>query len=256
VSAREVLRFAVLAVLTAAVVAAAVIALVTVQGDNSDDTAQSRPTGAPVSAAPALDRSAINWMSRELPHHAKVQAPKDDAGALRHGGFRPSKSAARYVIAHQAPSGTVPIARFERNGGTILVAQRAHTGDLAQKRQADEQRRHKLEQSLLGNFRIHAADQPRSVLSAGGLDYRAAEVLNLLAGSHSVTLLAIRGDPPEQAVGLPRRTVDVRVPAAGANAILETLPALDRPAIMTNLKNGAQRWTWSIQPVPVAPQLP
>lgn len=255
-SAREVLRFAALAVLTAALVTGAVIALVTVQGDNSGDAPGSRPTAAPVSAAPPLDRSAITWMSRELPHHAKVQAAKDDAGALRHAGFRPANRAARYVIAHAAPSATVPIAKFDGNGGTIVVAARAHTAGLAQRRQADERRRHTLEHSLLGNFRIHAASQPRGVLFAGELDYRAAEVLNLLAGSHPVTILAIRGDPPEQAVGLPRRTVDVRVPAAGANAILETLPALDRPAIMTSLKNGAQRWTWSIQPVPVAPQLP
>jgi hypothetical protein len=257
VSPREVLRFAVLAVLTAAVVVAAVIGLLAIQGNSSgSDVPPAKATAEPVDAAPPLDRTAIAWMARELPHHAGVSAAKRDSGALRHAGFHPFAHAARYVIASAAPHGTVAIARFAANGAALVVAQHADIGNLAQQRQADQQRRNTLERSLLGNFRIHAGSQPRSVLYAGGLDYRAAEVLNLLAGSDPVTLLAIPGDPPEQAVGLPRRSVELRVPAAGSNAILETLPAADQPATVTNLKDGAQRWTWSLQPVPIAPQLP
>jgi hypothetical protein len=74
-----------------------------------------------------------------------------------------------------------------------------------------------------------------------------------MANSSHVNIVSVNTDEPEQAAGLPARTVDVRTNAAPAvQAMLSNLPSSYQPSTDTPLPNGTHRMVWPIDPEPPA----
>jgi len=237
------------AALLLATVVAAVVALVVVSRHHPADSAtrdvatataqrDERPVASNVADLPAAVREAARWMGRELPRGATVSAPAGATALLRRSGFVVSASSSYVLTASASPvTGALPVAEFRAGGDAAAVLQRVASAphSLAARRAADAASRRSAERQLLGNHRLHASAAARAVLSGGGLDLRAATVLALLASSGPVSVVAVRGDPPEQAAGLPARVVDLRVASRVADAVRQQLPAGYRPASVAAL---------------------
>ncbi|PZS16435.1 MAG: hypothetical protein DLM57_10435 [Pseudonocardiales bacterium] len=232
------------------------------------------PNAAEVNAAAA-------WAARELPHAAQLVADPDMRNALNGVGFSNVRTASAaleassrnntplsfdYVVSSaalravdrangpvaRALQASLPIAVFG-SGPHQLVVRQASTesaADIASRRRADDQIRLTAGRQLLANPAIRASRAVEAVLEAGALDLRAATVLALMANSSHVNILTVNIDKPEQAAGLPARSIDVRTDAAPAvQAMLSNLSPSYRPSV-TQLPNGSNRIVWPIMPIP------
>jgi hypothetical protein len=234
-----------------------------------------------VAAAVAPDptvTAAAAWVVRELPHDARIIADRRLAAALTRDRFTAIRTPSvinsgpaggrialtfDYAVSTAALRATagpgsgvdrvltssVPIAMFGSGSGVVLVRQAstADAADLAASRAADLQKRRAGERQLLANPAIHAGTAARTALHAGRLDLRAATVLALMANSSHVDLLSVNIDRPEQLVGLPARSIDVRTDAESAvEAMLSNLPPSYRPTSDSRLPGGAHRMVWPI----------
>jgi hypothetical protein len=155
----------------------------------------------------------------------------------------------------RALNSSLPIAVFGSGAHQVVVRQVStmSAADIASRRTADRQTRRNAERQLLANPAIQARGAARTALQAGELDLRAATVLALMANSSHVNIVSVNTDEPEQAAGLPARTVDVRTNAAPAvQAMLSNLPSSYQPSTDTPLPNGTHRMVWPIDPEPPA----
>lgn len=240
------------------------------------------PTVVPTEAkrTPPEADAAAAWAGRELAHGAKIIADPAMRAMLTAGGFTDvlTETALAYgtaagpvtfdyavstdALRAEARSGnaikralasSVPIAVFGSGSHRVVVRQvsTASPAEIASRQAADLRRRRAGERELLTNPAIHVRARARAALRAGQLDLRAATVLVLMANSSHVELVSVNPDEPEQAAGLPARSVDVRTDAdAAVEAMLSNLPPSYRPASDTRLPDGTHRMVWPIDPEP------
>jgi hypothetical protein len=122
-----------------------------------------------------------------------------------------------------------------------------------QTRDADRADRLVAGTALLGNPRVEAAPDTKSVLAAGGLDLRAATALSALAGAGPVRLDKISVVAAEAAAGVPARSITVRTSDFSlATRVLSGLTAAFRPDQVIRESDGAIRlhWPLNFDPVP------
>jgi hypothetical protein len=229
--------------------------------------------------------AAATWAAVQLPHAAQILADHDTQVALAAAGFTavetvPSAAAApasaatdptppsfEYVISTStlraqadsdpalanALNSALPVADFGSGAQQIVVGQASSdpAAVVAKRRSTDVQIRRSAETELIANPAIRAVGTALAALQSGQLDLRAATVLAFLANSSHVDLINVTVDPPEQAAGLPIRSIDVISDSQSAmQTILSTLPLAYQPASITPLSNGADRVVWPISAEP------
>jgi hypothetical protein len=233
-------------------------------------------------ANPTEVNAAAAWAGRELSRDAKIIADPAIRAALTADRFvhiqTPTATSAGGARAQVAPTfdyvvstaalratarsgnavdralkSSLPIAVFGSGANQVVVRQvSTRSGaESVGRRTAERQARRTAERQLLTNPAIHAHAAARIALQAGLLDLRAATVLVLMANSSHVDIVSVNADEPEQAAGLPARSVDVWTDAAPAvQAMLSNLPPSYQPSGDTRLPNGTHRMVWPIDPEP------
>ena len=217
------------AVLVAILLVVGAVAFVNRSHRSSHDRAI---TGAPTSAQ--VD-TASGWAARELTHHARILADSKSRAVLVADGFDNviagtanaggAELSFDYVLATpalrtsarsngavaRALHSSVPIAVFGTGKQQVIVRQ-VHSGSIhrVQTSRASVAIRRSAGRQLLANPALHVVGAARTVLQTGGLDFRAATVLAVMAGSAHVSILSINVSQPEHAAGLPARSMDVR----------------------------------------------
>jgi hypothetical protein len=227
------------------------------------------PTRTPeLSAVDPMAAQATSWAGLNLAPHVSILTDPTTAPTLIKAGFdavtSPASAQLDYVFstsrlraqpaAANSISSAVPIAQFGpvSSGITIEALVSDPPPDLATVRAADLQNRRQAGIELLANSALTVADGAASTLRAGGLDMRAATVLAFLANGGAVSVLSITVNPPEQAVDLPARVVDLSPSDPGAaSAILAALPPSYRP-VSVALTSSRLRLTWPVNPLPTA----
>lgn len=235
----------------------------------------------PVTTAPvALSSSvaaAIEWARVQLPHDVPIVADPQTGSALSAAGFtqvgaaastttavptfvylfdtaavRAAASANQAIAA--AVSSSVAVADFGSAADQVDVRQ-AVTDSAAvvgARKATDATTRRTAEQELLRNPAVTASGNAVAALQQGQLDLRAATVLAYLANSTTVRLGNVSINGPEQAAGLPVRSIDVTI---GAPAVMQTivsgLPVAYQPTSVTQLSTGAARMVWPIAAEPL-----
>jgi hypothetical protein len=232
------------------------------------------------SAAVEINAAAA-WAGRELSHDAQIVADPGMTAALTARGFAHIQTvsagsagtsrtvaltfdyvASTAALRADAASGnaveralnsSLPVAAFGSGARQVILQQVSSdaTAEIASRRSDDERNRRTAEQQLLANSAIHVSGAARTALQGGALDLRAATVLALMANTSHVDLLSVNVDGPEQAAGLPARSIDVRTDAASAvQAMLSNLPPSYAPSADTRLPNGTDRIVWPLDPEP------
>lgn len=196
------------------------------------------------------------WAARNLPHAADVAASGALAAVLRSAGF-PHVTAngekADYFVGAAAHEASVPVAKFGSGARAVVVRQRVGVRNATELWTADAASRRAAERELLRNFNVRIAPGARTALATGDVDLRAAAVVALLAGRGPVSVLAATPRPAEQGAGLPIRSLELRVDDGAAQDIRAGLSAPYQPASVAHLRDGVQRWTWSLRALPVTP---
>ncbi len=245
------------------------VAFVKSHHTSHDRAITARPTSAQVAAA-------SRWAARELAHRAPILADSKARAVLAAKGFANVVGSATaggtkgggatlsfdYVLATpalrtaarsdravaRALNSSVPIAVFG-GGKQQVVVRQVRSGSIhrAQSSRASAAIRRSAGRQLLANPALHAVGAARTVLRSGDLDFRAATVLALMAGSAHVSILSIDVSLPEHAAGLPARSMDVRTDAeAAVEAILAGLPPSYAPSADIRRPNGADHLVWPI----------
>jgi hypothetical protein len=157
----------------------------------------------------------------------------------------------------RALDGSVPIALFGSGPDQVAVRQISSTdGNVRDSRRVlDAETRKVAERGLLANPRIHADTAAAAVLSAGGLDLRAATVLASLAAGTGFRLLSVPIDPAEAAANMPARIVRLTPDEPKEMAVLlSTLPPAYRLQSVRPNPDGSSTlmWTPMVDPIPPA----
>jgi hypothetical protein len=279
-----------LLIVVAAVVGLALVAVILVVTLNNGShhgaaiKPQTRPSAASVApttaaSAGASDElvAAATWAAQQLPHSAALLADTGAGPVLTGDGFVAVAVAGgatpvpfEYVVSTpqlrataatnsgvaSALSSSTPVAVFGSAADQVAIRQAsADPGAVvAARRAADQQTRLGAENELLKNPAVQVSDAARLALQAGELDLRAATVIAYLANSSHLEVVAVNLDPPEQAAGLPVRSVDIRIDTTSATqTVLAALPVSYQPMSVTPLSNGASRFVWPLEaePMPV-----
>ena len=268
---RRRLRLVIGSTAIAALIAANVVALVLVSRQSH------RTPRVATTSSPAHFVATASWAGRALSHDSKIVADPTMRVALTADRFThvqtptvsPSGTSLTfdYIVStaelramasagnpiDRALSSSVPIAVFGSGNDQVVVRQVSATSnaDIAARRSTDRETRLTAERQLLTNPAIRASGAARAALQAGQLDLRAATILALMANSSHLDIISVNLDVPEQAAGLPARSIDVQTDApADVQAMLSNLPALYRPIADTVLPSGTHRMVWSINPEP------
>ncbi len=227
-----------------------------------------RPPQKPTVAAAAPTTTAqvdaaVGWAGRELSHEASVLADPESRAALVAVGFGDvvtGPARADYVVATPALrnaartsatlkkvlTSSVPIALFGTGTQQVVVRQ-TPVGSRRPLNAADAAARRTADRRLLVDRGIDVTGAARTVLAAGGLDIRAAAVLNLMASSAHIDILRINVSGAEHAAGLPARSIDIRTDnEVAVQAILVSLPQPFAPSTNVRQPNASDHIVWPI----------
>jgi hypothetical protein len=259
-------------------VAAIVVAFLTTRGSKATTAQHTSQAAQPTAPADAAEiRSAAAWAGRELPHNAQILTDPDAAAPLVAAGFvnvhaisaQAANSPAQtfeYVVvgptlrqsantdgaAMSALNASLPVAAFGAGANEVVIRQAsADPAAVIARKAVDAETRRTAEAELLRNPAVQASGAASAALQSGALDLRAATVLAFLANSSHVVFTNVTADPPEQAAGLPIRSIDISSDAPAAmQTILSTLPLSYQPMSMTRLSDGAERVVWPLDAEP------
>jgi hypothetical protein len=236
---------------------------------------------APVAVTPADSppsvAAAVAWARVQLPRDSPLVADSQLSSALSAAGFTQvtavsatttSIPAFAYLFdtatVHAAAAGdpaiaaalasSVAVADFGsgRDGLDVRQAVTDSAAVVGSRTATDASTRRTAEQELLRNPAFSATGNAAAVLERGQLDLRAATVLAYLANSTTVQLGNVSVSAPEQAAGLPVRSIDVTIAApAVMQTIVSGLPVAYQPTSVTQLSTGAVRMVWPIAAEPL-----